>query len=239
MIGGGVYNMRFSVDCWADKTSNVEYSRFILNASDCFGCVGVRKKQYCILNKQYSKEEYEALRAKIIEDMNANPYRDAKGRVFKYGEFFPYDFSFFDYNETTAQIFFPLDSGTAEASGWTWRAPASSPHQPTKRPEELPDDIADVPDSILQEIIACASCARAFRIVPGELRLLRMWKLPLPRSCFWCRNQERVGRLRPPENFERACSRCGKPIVSSIRPERPEIIYCEACYLAEVVGGVS
>lgn len=234
MLGGGVYNMRFNVDCWADKTSNVEYSRSMTNAADCFGCVGLEKKQYCILNKQYSKKDYEKLRATIIEDMNTNPYRDAKDRVFPYGEFFPYDLSYFDYNETVAQIFFPITREIAEANGWTWRMPTPSVHQATKSAQELPDDIADVLDSVIQEIIACASCARPFRIVPGELRLLRMGKLPLPRLCFWCRNQERVGRLRSFERFERTCSKCGKSITSSIGPERPEIVYCEECYLAEV-----
>lgn len=36
------------------------YSRGLQN---CFGCVGLRKQQYCIFNQKYSKEEYEKLRA--------------------------------------------------------------------------------------------------------------------------------------------------------------------------------
>ena len=38
----------------------------------CFGCVGFKHKQYCILNKQYTKEEYEKLVQKIIKQMNDN-----------------------------------------------------------------------------------------------------------------------------------------------------------------------
>ena len=48
----------------------------------------LKRKQYSILNKQYSKEEYEKLRAHIIEDMKKNPYVDSLGRVYTYGEFF-------------------------------------------------------------------------------------------------------------------------------------------------------
>ena len=40
--------------------ANVAYSQFCYNSKDLFGCVGF-VTQYCILNKQYSKEEYEAL----------------------------------------------------------------------------------------------------------------------------------------------------------------------------------
>ena len=32
-----------------------------------FGCEGLRKKQYCILNKQYSKEEYENVKIKLLK----------------------------------------------------------------------------------------------------------------------------------------------------------------------------
>ncbi len=39
------------------------------NCKNCFGCVGMRKAHYCILNKQYTKEEYEKMVARIIEHM--------------------------------------------------------------------------------------------------------------------------------------------------------------------------
>ncbi|MEK7482239.1 MAG: hypothetical protein AAB620_00390, partial [Patescibacteria group bacterium] len=51
--------------------------------SNLFACIGLRNKQYCILNKQYSKEEYGALVPRIIEHMNTMPYTDKKGRVYK------------------------------------------------------------------------------------------------------------------------------------------------------------
>jgi hypothetical protein len=39
------------------------------NVSHLFGCIGLRNQQYCILNKQYTKEEYEKTVALIIEHM--------------------------------------------------------------------------------------------------------------------------------------------------------------------------
>ena len=63
----------------------------------------MRNNSYCILNKQYTKEEYEALVSKIIEQMNTMPYVDKNGVTYKYGEFFPIELSPFGYNETVAQ----------------------------------------------------------------------------------------------------------------------------------------
>src|SRR3989338_7963683 len=68
---------------------NTRYSEECQNCLDVFGCEGLRKKQYCILNKQYTKEEYEKLIPKIIEHMNVMHYIDKNKRGYKYGEFFP------------------------------------------------------------------------------------------------------------------------------------------------------
>jgi len=39
------------------------------HSKNCFGCVNMHKQQYCILNRQYSKEEYDIMVSKIIEHM--------------------------------------------------------------------------------------------------------------------------------------------------------------------------
>ena len=39
--------------------------------------------------------------------MDKNPYIDEKGKVYKYGEYFPLILSPFGYNETIAQEYFP------------------------------------------------------------------------------------------------------------------------------------
>lgn len=67
----------------------LDHSIHLKSCADCFGCVGLRNKQYCILNKQYSKEEYEALVPRIKKHMDEMPYVDAQGLIYKYGEFFP------------------------------------------------------------------------------------------------------------------------------------------------------
>ena len=68
------------------------------NVSHLFGCVGLRNKQYCVLNKQYTKDEYEKLVAKIIEQMQQRG---------EWGQFFHPALSPFGYNETVAQEYYP------------------------------------------------------------------------------------------------------------------------------------
>jgi hypothetical protein len=43
-------------------SANIEYSFNCYNCTFCFACLGLRKKNYCILNKQYTKEEYQKLK---------------------------------------------------------------------------------------------------------------------------------------------------------------------------------
>jgi hypothetical protein len=90
---------------------NCYYSQHVYACKDCFGCEGLRHKQYCILNKQYTKEEYEQLVPKIIEKMKADG---------EWGEFFPVANSTFGYNETIAQRFYPMTKEQALARNYTW-----------------------------------------------------------------------------------------------------------------------
>ena len=91
---------------------------FCQTSSDLFGCVGMRSKQYCILNKQYSKDEYARLVKKIKEHMIMMPYVDPLGREYKYGEFFPPEFSPFAYNQSIAPEHFPLTKDEAIGRGF-------------------------------------------------------------------------------------------------------------------------
>ncbi|TSC99119.1 MAG: Uncharacterized protein Greene101449_741, partial [Candidatus Peregrinibacteria bacterium Greene1014_49] len=94
------------------NTSDMQYCDHCYNSKHLFGCVGIRKGEYCILNKQYSKEEFEKLIPKIIEKMIVDG---------EWGEFLPVAMSPFAYNETVAQEAFPLTKGEAEKRGWQWR----------------------------------------------------------------------------------------------------------------------
>lgn len=52
-----VYNCAYLLNCAG--CTNCYYGAYLRNSSDCFGCVGLTSKKYCILNNQLTKEEYE------------------------------------------------------------------------------------------------------------------------------------------------------------------------------------
>ncbi len=221
---------------------NTNYTYACQNSSNLFGCIGLRSKKYCILNKQYTKEEYEMLLPKIIEHMNAMPYVDKKCRVYKYGEFFPTELSPFAYNETIAQEYYSKTKAEITEAGFRWREPDTKNYKITMQSADLPDHIKDVTDDILNQVIACEhegkcshQCMGAFKIIPSELAFYRVMNLALPRMCSNCRHYARLAQRTPFKLWDRKCDKCGKEIKTSYSPDRPEIIYCEACYNQEVI----
>ena len=240
--GRGLNNVKCGWGVW-NISRNVQYSITVPGVSDVFGCVGLKKKQYCILNKQYTKEEYEKLTQKIIEHMNNMPYIDKNGIKYKYGEFFPIELSPFGYNETTAQEYFYLDEKEAKAKGYNWKEHNKRNYEITKKFEEVQDSISGINDSILNEIIACEhqgnckeNCMTAFRILSEDLIFYRRMNLPLPRLCPNCRHYQRLKQRNPLKLWRRVCMNkgCKNEFETSYAPERPEIIYCEKCYQQEV-----
>ncbi len=234
IIGEGADSVKFSFQCWPN-VREIEYSMFAISSAHLFGCANFRNKQYCILNKQYSPEEYEKLRKRIIEDMDKNPYVDPQGRAYRYGEFLPVELSPFGYNESYAADFFPLSREEALEKGFNWYVPEPNPHKPTIIAEQISDHISDVQDSILQAIIECARCKSPFRIIAAELALLRKFGLPVSRQCPACRYKERFSRINPPRLWMRECGKCGAPIQTSYSSDRPEVVYCESCYNSEIL----
>lgn len=91
------YNVHFASSCWV-KSSNLTYCYLCRASHDCFGCMSLHRNKYCILNKQYSEEEYEKLLPRVINHMK---------KTGEWGEFFPMWVSPWDYEETVAKDYFP------------------------------------------------------------------------------------------------------------------------------------
>lgn len=233
----------FGLTIW--ECLDAEYSFNCHGCNNIFGCVGLRNKSYCIFNKEYSKEEYEKLRAKIIKHMEEIPFIDKKGRIYKYGEYFPAEISPFGYNETVAQDYFPLSKEIILNNGYNYVEKEKPEYQTTKVAKDLPDNIKDTDGSILKEVVECESCKRPYKIIEDEYNFLKKFGLPLPRKCFECRHQERFKLVNPPRLWYRQCmcekenhfhgkGKCEVEFETSYAPDRPEIIYCEKCYQQEV-----
>ncbi len=124
-----INNTLFSCNLWS-WASNTLYSFLSSGIKNCFGCVGLRNKEYCIFNKQYTKEEYNELVPKIIAQMmrvhpldplltggseankvppceGGHPSETREGGKQRW-EFFHPQLSPFGYNETVAMEYYPL-----------------------------------------------------------------------------------------------------------------------------------
>ena len=222
---------------------NTYYSEECQNCLNIFGCEGLRKRQYCILNKEYTKKEYEELLPRVIKHMNEMPYVDNKGRVYKYGEFFPSELSPFAYNETIAQEYFPLSKEEIIESGHAWQNPEERNYKIDVENEDIPDNIQYVTEDIVGKVIACEhaglckeQCTEAFKIIPEEFKFYKRMNLPLPRLCPNCRHYERLKARNPLRLWNRKCMKkgCENEFKTSYAPDRLEIVYCEKCYQQEI-----
>ncbi|MCX6723511.1 MAG: hypothetical protein NT094_05660 [Candidatus Staskawiczbacteria bacterium] len=206
---------------------DIWYSFFLNNCKNCIGCDSLKNAEFCILNKQYTKEEFEVLREHIRQELTE------KGL---HGLAMPQYIAPFAYNETIGQDNFPLSHDQALKLGLSWEDEIQETHgKETIKISELPDNIRDVKDSITKEILACEVTGRNFKITPQELSFYKKMNIPLPRKSFFTRHLDRLARRGPYQLFDRNCVHCGKEIKTSYAPDHQEIVYCEECYQKETI----
>lgn len=233
-------------------TAGLFYCDGVNHIQDSFGCVNVKHKQFCIFNKQYSKEEYEALRDKIITQMKEMPYIDEGGRAYFFGEFFPFNFSRFHYNESAAFELFPVSKEDVLVQKLRWRDVERKEHSPNAPIEVLEGSSMELNEDITSYIFPCKHdgrcnqiCSTAFRITKEELNFYKKFNLALPDLCPNCRYFERQGRVLPWKLWHRGCmckqtnhghaGTCPNEFETAYAPGRQEIVYCESCYQKEVI----
>jgi len=228
------YLTHFTAFCW--KCRNVLYSDSCTSLRDCFGCTSIERVQYCILNKQYSKDEYEKLVAKIITKMQKDG---------EWGEFFPINISPFAYNEAIARDFFPLSREEALKIGAKWQDKDYSDfsgefYKPKKTIEEYINN-EEEQKKLLAGAIECKASGRPFRIIPMELAFYMEHRIPLPEKCFDERIKDRLKKIYKLKLYHRQCmceegdhshgsERCKNEFETIYAPNDPEIVYCADCY---------
>ncbi|MFH1537164.1 MAG: zinc-ribbon domain containing protein [Patescibacteria group bacterium] len=189
-----------------DKCYDIQHSIFChKGCHDLFGCVGLQKASYCILNKQYSKQEYEKLLPQIINHLK-------EGGI--YGQFFPIEFSMFSYNETIAQDYYPLNKDQVINNGWKWKQ--------------------EKQNKINLDLPLCASCSNNFNITSQEKEFYQKLNVPEPKKCFNCRHLDRLKLRNPRKLWLRQCAKCNTNIQTTYSSNQKEIVYCEHCYKQEV-----
>lgn len=182
IIGFNTYRCLFSYRV-AHQCSNLIYCWLCFYSNDCFGCVGLRRKRYCILNKQYTKEQYEVLAPKIIRGMQADG---------SWGEYFPARMSRIPYNLSYAQRYFPLTEEKIRQNGLLYLAEQGASAANAVAADKLPDSA----DALSEPVIAASNRSNtAFKITKDELLRYQRREIPLPRQTYRERMDERFSLL--------------------------------------------
>jgi len=224
--GENSYHLLFSDNCHLGS-SDLYYCWYMESSKNCFACVSMMRGNYCILNKQYTKEQYEELVPKIIEHMKSTG---------EWGEFFPMEISPFGYNTTTAQMYYPMTKEEALEQGLKWDD-YESPIKDIKKVvdgKDIPDNIKEIPDAALNFAIKCEITGKLFKLTPQELQFYRKHQIPFPKRSPQQRHLDRFHKRNPRKLYDRNCTKCQNPIKTIYSPERPEKVSCEKCYLEEV-----
>lgn len=217
-----------------------QYAYYNYNCHSCYeiiGCTGLRNKKYCIFNKQYSKEEYEVLKPRVIEHMR---------QTGEWGHPLPPGISPFGHNETLAHEYMPRTKEESISLGFKWQNALPGTYgKETKKLHDIQETIAEAPDSIMKEILACANCSKNYKIIGREYQFYQVKNVPIPLLCPQCRYDNRRALRNPHQLWHRQCmcvidshghgGHCANLFETTFAPERTEKVFCSECYQKEVV----
>ncbi|MDH4358662.1 MAG: hypothetical protein OEV37_01775 [Candidatus Berkelbacteria bacterium] len=238
-IGGSGYKNIFCA--WMMRGNDNYYCNFCESCSNCFGCFGLKQKQHCILNKQYSKEEYEKIVSEIIEKMSKDK---------EWGEYFPSWSAPFCYNETMANTWFPKSRDEAVKLDAKWQDNDYIPnysgdyYSPKDKIEEYIGN-KEEQEKMVEGVLKCEVSGKPFKIMPQELNFYIENKIAIPTKHYEVRYLERFNLRNPRKLYRRQCmceepghnheGRCKIEFEATYAPDRPEKIYCENCYQKTVI----
>ena len=215
-------------DCYGVRHSTWSSGRYseYLDICDeveyCFGCIGLKKKKYCILNKQYNKEDYEKLKSQIVADME-------KGR--EYGKFLPYSMGTCEYNLSTSIIYFPeVEREDILSKGGYWSLEDLSQTDGVSS-LELPDSILETKPEISSQALICPETKYRFNISTTEYEFHKRKSFALPRVHFDLRTLKKTRKTAVLRGYPYKCFYCKKDIMAYYSPEwNYQNIACEECY---------
>ncbi len=170
------------LSCHIPNCSNVFYCFYTESCSYCFGCIGLKNKQYCIFNKQYDKETWHEKVNELFHIIDTE---------WMTWEFFPASVNPFYMNDTVASL---IEDLPREEIVEEWYL---------RRDEEIAVDIPDwmevievnalwdfeslhesglvLDSSILKKVIKDKEW-NVFRVIKMEYDFLKRYNLPLPRE---------------------------------------------------------
>ena len=229
---------RYSKHCgcifFCRELNNCWYCGNCFNCSNCFWCIWLKTKEYCVFNKEYSKEEYN----KLVPEVIAQMIRDKQ-----WWEFFDPQLSYYWYNETIAMEYHPLTKEEALKRWYKWNnyeSPTPKVEKivqgkdlPTQWCRTIKEKKPQILDKILNYAIICEVSKRPFRLTKQEIDFYIKYNLPLPTKHPDVRHQERLARKDPTTMHLIHCDNCGEEMLSVHLPWEWKKVLCEKCYYSQ------
>jgi hypothetical protein len=223
-VGSQSSDCKFSVSTkYATECEFVFNSK---NVTNCFMCFGLQNKSFCILNKQYSEDDY----FDIVDEMKSEMLKRGE-----YGDFLDLEFSPQAYNFSLSGTSFPLSNETAKELGAYIgiESESNAANVSIIDSKSLPLNIAEIGEDVFKGAFMCVKTNKPFRIVPGELAIYRRLKIPLP-DIHPLQRIENLYKLSPVGlKYKAKCDSCGIAI-ETIYKDKKYHLYCEKCFSREV-----
>lgn len=206
--------------------SEARYSEYVdlcHEVENCFGCVGLRNKSYCILNKEYNQEQYEILKSQIITDMKARG---------EYGKFLPYSMGLGYYNFSNGMVYFPnITKDEVIKKGGYWSDEDFSSIDGISSVDFLPDNIYETSPDIVEQALICPETKYRFNISKAEYEFHKRKNFALPRIHFDRRIIKKAVKMTTTTSYPYKCTYCESDIMAYYPPEWGyQKIACEECY---------
>lgn len=211
------------------NSQELEYCTRCFDCENCFGCVGLRRKKFCILNKQYSEDEYwktlDALKCRLLE---SGEYGDIPGLRFSTQHW------------SSLQDLFEIDKATAlKLGGRDFDLVSQGADGQEIAPEiilpleTIPDRLSsDDYENLPGKFYFDPLVGRRFSFMKPELAMYQKLEIAPPRQHPRTRLMETYKWLNKPEFINVVCKKCNKKLVVAKNfafPDRK--IYCHSCYL--------
>ena len=218
------YNCRYCYDLI--QSQHMEYCAHCFQCRNCFGCCGLVGKEYCILNTQYSPEQYEEEKHRMIRHMQ---------QAGEYGLFFPGHFAASPYEESLAGFHWPLDDATLKRYGFRKGSRVSQHPTDAHDISEIPDTALNATSELRDTIFWDKDAKRPFQIKQADIEFSRKLQVPLPHSYYMHRILQNFSSI-PCNGALRmtVCGKCAAQTQTSWQEQYDGRILCETCYLKEV-----
>ncbi len=206
------------------SSNDIEYSMNLRNCKYCFGCIGLRNKEYYIFNRPYSHDDYfiEVEKLKLI--MNKEGV---------YGDFFPLYVSPYAYNASLAGLSGNIDEEKIKKEGGRFIDIKTNSNLKTISVKDLNNSLDLITTNFNQHALIGHGTQRPYRIRQEDLDFYRRHHVYLPLHHPYDRFKQRLAIVNNFEIVEANCVLCNQKLLTM--HNNHQLIYCDSCFSKEVV----